>query len=339
MGRRLRLLLVPLLLTTALGAAGDRLAVFELFGRTGCGNCQAAGRAMTVLQSEMRGQAVLLEYDYDSFPYGRQDRFWATGVSATYLPLVMVGSGYRTTSGAVDYETVYRSMINDELARPPRAAVSAYWRRVGGAMRAYVEVRNLGDTDLEVDHDAAIWLIVYENAFIGASSTWVIAAGQWYLPFDLAPGETTTVTMESPEMTGVEWSRMAGLVLVEDRPTRTGAYDAAQAAEALPAELSATPDHLVMSPYRPTAEVVLRGPYVLSWSATSDVEWIEVTPSSGAAPTIVTLTLHPELRPAAATQGSVSFTAAGDGMFFSATVEVMVGAQSRRASRRVRPVR
>ncbi len=141
MGHRLRLVLVPLLLSTTLGAADDRFAVLELFGRTGCGNCQAAGRAMTALQSEMRGRAVLLEYDYDAFLHGRQDRFWASGASARYLPLVMVGSGYRTSSGAENYEPVYRSMINDELARPARAAVSAYWRRVANTMRAYVEVR------------------------------------------------------------------------------------------------------------------------------------------------------------------------------------------------------
>ena len=36
----------------------------------------------------------------------------------------MVGSGYRTSSGSVDYDAVYRSMINAELERPPRASVS-----------------------------------------------------------------------------------------------------------------------------------------------------------------------------------------------------------------------
>jgi hypothetical protein len=331
------LVLISLLLGTTFAAANDRFAVFEFFGRAGCPNCDAAVRAMTALESEMRGRAVLLKYDYDSFLYGRQNRFWASAGSADYLPLVMVGSGYRTSSGAVDYEAVYRSMINDELARPPRAAATAYWRRVGDAMRVYVEVRNLGATDLELDRDAAIWLIIYENASTGGGSTWVKAAGQRYLPFDLAPGETATMIIDTPAMSGVEWSRIAGLVLVEDRPDPAGAYDMVQAAEALPADLSATPDHLVMSPYRPVAEVVLTGPHVLSFSASSDVGWIEVTPSSGTVPTTVILTLRPELRPPSATQGSVSFAATGDGMAFSATVSVVVGAQSRRAGRRVRP--
>jgi len=339
MGHRLRLVLISLLLGATFATANDRLTVLEFFGRPAGAYCSAAGPAMITLQREMRGWAVLLEYDFDVFRYGRQDRFWASGASASYLPLVMVGSGYRTSSGAEDYEAVYRSMINDELARPARATVSAYWRRVANAMRAYVEVRNLGATDLEIDHDAAIWLIAYENASIGVSRTWVRSTAQGFLPYDLAPGEMATVVIDTPAMTGVDWSRMAGLLLIEDRPGGGEAYDMLQAAEALPADVSAAPDHLVMSPYRPVAEVVLTGPHVLSWSASSDVPWIDVTPSSGDMPTTVVLTLHPELLPPTATEGSVSFAATGDGMAFSTTVSVAVGAQLRRAGRRVRPLR
>ena len=340
MGHRLRLVLISLLLGATFATANDRFAVLEFFGRPEGAYCSAAGPAMTTLQREFRGRAVLLEYDYDVFPYGRQDRFWASGASASYLPLVMVGSGYCTSSGAEDYEPAYRSMINDELARPARATVSAYWRQAANAMPAYVEVRNLGATDLEIDNDAAIWLIAYENASTeGVSTMWVRSTAQRYLPYDLAPGETATVVIDTPAMSGVDWSRMAGLVLLEDRPGGGGAFDMVQAAEALPADLSAAPDHLVMSLYRPVAEVVLTGPHVLSFSASSDVGWIEVTPSSGTVPTTVILTLRPELRPASATEGSVSFATTGDGMAFSATVSVAVGAQSRRAGRRVRPAR
>ena len=114
---RLRWILVALLLGATFGAAEDRFAVLEFFGRPNGAFCSAAGPAMKALQRQMEGRAVLLEYDYDAFRYGRQERFWATGVSATYLPLVMVGSGYRTSSGSVNYESVYRSMINQELDR------------------------------------------------------------------------------------------------------------------------------------------------------------------------------------------------------------------------------
>ena len=185
--RALRLALIPLLLGATFGVADDRFALLEFFGRPSGAYCSAAGPAMTALQSEMRGRAVLLEYDYDAFMSGRQDRFWASGASASYLPLVMVGSGYRTSSGQVNYKPVYRSMINDDLARPARAAVSAYWRRVANAMRAYVEVRNLGATPLRINQEAAIWLIAYQNSSIGVGTNWVRSTARRYLPFDLAP--------------------------------------------------------------------------------------------------------------------------------------------------------
>ena len=336
MGHRLRWILV-LLLSAAFSAAEDRFAVFEFLGRPEGAFCSAAGPAMITLQSELQGQAVLLEYDYDGFRYGRQDRFWATGTSALYLPLVMVGDGYRTSSGSVDYEAVYRSMINAELARPPRASVSAFWRREANAMRAYVEVRNLSDTDLEIDQDSAIWLIAYENASTGVSSTWVRSTAHRFLPFDLAPGETSTIVLDTPSMSGANWGRMAGIVLVEDRPGGAGAYDMLQATEALSAGLAASPDHLVVVSAGSGAEVVLTGPHVLSWSATGNVPWIEVTPSSGdGLPATVTLTVRADLRPPREREGTVSFSASGDGMTFSTTVNLRVGASIRRVGRRVR---
>ena len=340
MGHRLRWLLLPLLLGAAFGAAEDRFAVLEFFGRPAGAYCSAAGPAMKALQEEMQGRAVLLEYDYDAFLHGRQDRFWATGASATYLPLVMVGSGYRTSSGSVNYEPVYRSMINAELARPVRAAVSAFWQRTSNTMRTYVEVLNLGATDLEIDQEASIWLIAYENASIGVSTTWVRSTAQQHLPYDLAPGESATAIIDSWPMTGVNWSRMAGLVVIEDRPGGYGSYDMLQATEALPACLTATPDHLLLSSTGSSgAEVVLTGPHVLSWSAISNVPWIEVTPSSGGLPAAATLTMRTELRPPLETEGVVTFSATGDGMDLSATVSVRVGARNRRGARRVLPER
>lgn len=336
MGHRLRWALAALLITSTVAVADDRFAVLEFFGRPDGAYCSAAGPTMIALQGEMQGRAVLLEYDFDGFPSGRQDRFWATGASAMFLPLVMVGSGYRTSSGSVNYEPVYRAMIDDELARPARAAASAFWQRNGSAMRAYVEVLNLGDTDLEIDHEAAIWLIAYEKAAIGVSMTWVRSTRQRYLPFDLAPGESATTIIDSPPMAGVNWNNMAGLVVIEDRPAGGGgAYDMLQAAEALTAGLTASPDVLELSGPGSTAEVVLSGPHVLSWTATAESPWIEVTPSSGGLPAVVTVAIRSRLRPPVETEGRVRFSASGDGMAFEALADVTVrGPRHRRAVRR-----
>jgi hypothetical protein len=337
---RQRVTWVLMVVTVVAGSAfaDDRLAVFEMFGRKVCGNCNAAGEVVTVLQEELRGQAVLLEYDYDLFPYGRLDRFWATGVSAYYLPLMMVGSGYRTSSGVVDFDAVYRGMIDDELARAPRAAVTAYWRRAGNSMRAYVDVRNLGPTDLEVRRDAGIWLIAYENADIGNTGTWVQSTSVWYLPYDLEPGEQLTTVIDTPSVFGVDWARVAGLVMVDDQLPGSDAYDMVQAAEALPAGLSVSPDRLLLSAAGSSASIDLAGPHVLSWSASSDVPWLDLAPDSGSVPASMTLSLRPELRPPTATAGTVTFVATGDDMSFSTTVSVLVGAQHRRAAGRLRPL-
>jgi hypothetical protein len=339
-GRTARWVLVPLLLGAALAAAEDRLAVFEFFGRQGCSICSSAGPALTSLQDEMAGRAVLLEYDVDSFRYGRQDRFWVSQPSATYLPLAMVGSGYRATSGPAEFEDVFRSMLDDEAARPARAEVSAFWRRNWNYMRVYVEVRNLGSAALELDDDGSVWLIAYENAHIGHSSTWVRSTEQQSLPFDLAPGESATLVFDSPPMSGIDWDTINGLVLVEDRPTADGVYDMLQATHALPADLVATPDVVEFDRRTRELEIVLEGPHVLEWTVTSNVPWIEVTPSSGGVPETVTLKYHRELQPLLSTEGAVTFSATGDEMSFESSVAVTAppGYGYRRATRRLAPV-
>jgi hypothetical protein len=328
--------MISILLGAAVVASGaDRLAVLEFFGRPEGTYCSAAGPAMVELQHEYRGRAVLLEYDYDFFLHGRQDRFWATGTSADYLPLVMVGSGFRVSSGSVDYERVYRNMIEDELARPPRADVKAYWRRVGNSLRAYVELRNLGPTDLEVRRDAGIWLIGYEKSNTGVSETWVRSTALAYLPYDLEPGDQFTTVIDTTPVSGLNWDHMAGLVLVEDRPRGSSAYDMAQAAEAAAADLTAAPAELALSSRGSSATVELTGPHVLEWSAEAGVPWLEVSPESGAVPATVTVTLRPDRLPPTATEGNVTFNASGDGMSFSTVVDVAVGARVRHGGRRL----
>jgi hypothetical protein len=236
----------------------------------------------------------------------------------------------------VDFDAVYRGMIDDELARAPRAAVTAYWRRAGDSMRAYVDVRNLGPTDLEVRRDAGIWLIAYENADTGNTGTWVQSTSVWYLPYDLEPGEGITGIIDTPPVGGLEWERMAAVVLVEDRPAG-GAYDMLQAAEALPADLYLAPERPVVGARGGTAAVELAGPHVLSWTASSEVPWLVVEPSSGTLPATVSVELRPELRPAAATEGTISFTASGDGMSFSTITTLTVGPPLRRGDRRIAP--
>ncbi len=318
-------------------AAAGRLAVLEFFGRPSGGYCSAAGPAMRNLQLQLEGQAVLLEYDYDRFQGDRLFRFWATGVSAGFLPLVMVGSGYRTSSGQADYENVYRSMILDELARPPRAAIAAAWRPAGTAMRTYLTITNTGGATLRRSEEAAAWVVAYEKTVVGVSSTWVRMTRRWPLPDDLAPGETVHAVVDLPGLSGVDWNRMAAVALLEDRPGGNGRYDMLQATEALPPAVLATPRQLMVHPGRPAVEVALEGPHVLDWSATVDVPWLEVSPAAGRLPADVTVVLLPELRPPEATAATVTIRAVGDSMDLETELPVLVGAPVRQPSGRVRP--
>ena len=250
----------------------------------------------------------------------------------------MVGSGYRSSSGSVAYESVYRGMINDELARAPQAAVTAYWRRVGNTMRFYTEVTNTGDRNLREDQEAAIWVIVWENSHIGVSETWVWRTVRQTLTGVLRPGESVSEVINTPVLIGVNWNRLAGLALVENRPGGTGRYDMLQAAEAVPASFNALPDRLTLNLRQPAAEVVLEGPHVLSWTASADVEWLRATPASGTGRSAVTVFLVPgTVAPANANTGSITFEAVGDGMAFTETVEVTVGMPVRRPLGRVIP--
>jgi hypothetical protein len=335
MGRPLRCLVLVLSLCASAATGQQRLAVLEFFGRPNGQFCSEAGPAMLSLQGEMAGRAVLLEYDYDRFASGRVDRFWAARPSAMYLPLVMVGSGYRTSSGQVDYAREYRGMLEAELARPPEAAVNAYWRRSGAAARVYVQVTNLRASALTPEEAAAIWVIAWENGRIGVSDTWVRGTARTPLADSLEPGAILTVTIDTPSLVGVDWERISALACLERRPGGAGVYDMLEAAVAASAGLAVSPNTLALSAASPSAEVALSGPHVLTWTAAADVPWLAVSPTAGAVPATAAVSLVPEGLAGGGGTGHVHFEAAGDGMSLSTTVSVAFPARVRPPRRRL----
>ncbi len=335
----LRVLTAILLCGVGVASAADRLAVFETFGNPSGAYCRAAGPALKDLQTEMEGQAVLLEYDYNQVAGDVVSRFDASAGWPPFLPLVMVGSGYRTTSGwETDHRSAYLEMIDAELARAPRAEVRSYWQRLGNVMRTYVSVRNSGSIPLRVVESTRVWVVVYEKAPIGVSNTWVRSTVSWSLVGDLAPGQVVTKVIDAQGSSVADWNRIAGVAMLEDRPGGSGRYDMLQAAESLQAALTVVPQEALVSPSSSTAELKIEGPHVLNWTASTTVPWLELTPSAGTLPSTVTVTLRPELRPPTETSATVRVDAAGDGMTFQAQVEVKIGARMRRATGRLSPV-
>jgi len=325
-----------LLLLPAFATAEDRLAVLEFFGRPSGAYCQAAAPAMLTLQGEMEGRALLLEYDYDQFRSGRVDRWWAahSGGGSVALPIVMVGSGYQISSAPTSYLATYRAMLGAELARPPAAALQAWARPLGNALRVYVRAENRSAAPLSPADSAAFWVLVWEDGRIGLTDTWVRATTSKPLAATLDPGGTTTTIVDVPAFTAVDRTRIRSLVLLEHRPD-AGTYDMLQAAVSSTAALVVTPGQVSLGATQPAVEVSLAGPHVLTWTATCDVPWLQITPTSGSLPARATVSLVGGQPPVGAPTGHVRFDATGDGMSFTAESTVATEGRVFRVRRRL----
>jgi hypothetical protein len=320
MGKAVRRVLVLLLLSTA-AHADERFGVLEFFVRGSGAYCQAAAPSVLALQDAMEGRAVVLEYPVDSFPQGRLDRFWAayTGPSP-YLPIAVVGSGYDVCQGPVDYATRYRQMLEAEIVRSPRAAIQAWSRPWGDGLQVFATARNLGAETLRTGTRPTFWLVVWEDGRIGLTKTFVRATASRALAADVPPGGTTSVTLEVPSIGTANRQRVRAVVLLDELLAGSSRYDLLQSVVAQPAGVSVTPAAVTLGPAAGETQVTLEGPHVLTWSATSDVAWLEVTLASGPVPGGATIRLVGS--PTAGATGTVRFSASGEGMDFTTTVTV-----------------
>ncbi|HPW56073.1 MAG: BACON domain-containing protein [Thermoanaerobaculaceae bacterium] len=333
MAHAMRLAFGLALLASGAGAQ-ERFAVFEFFVRGQGAYCQAAAPAVRMLQTEMAGRAVLLEYAYDSFPYGRVERWWAaySGSPYVYLPLVMVGSGLVVDQGPVDYYNRYKAMLDAELARPPQALVRAWSHRQGNSLQVFARATNLASIPLTTDHAAGFWVVVWEDNPVGLTTTWVRATAASLLNATLPPGATAVATVNVPPLGAVDWGRLRTLVLLEHRPAGApGRYDMLEATIAVPVGLEVSPSALALGQASPEAVVTLDGPHLLSWTATPDVPWLRAQPGSGSLPSTCTVSL--DGTPPTGQTGLVHFAATGGGMTFNAAVTVTAQGRTMRIRR------
>jgi hypothetical protein len=292
---------------------------------------------------------VFLENDVDR-PLGQRiDRWWA-GYGAggvVYLPLSMVGSGHAVSSGSADFHTVFAGMVDAELERAPEAEVEAYARRVGNAVRVYVRVVNRSEDALASAVNAAtVHALVWEDRKVGVTSRALRAAPAAAVAGPVFPGGACTATLDTAALAGVDWTKLHTAALVDYRPGgAAGAWDMLQAALAPAPDLIATPASLAAtlhagSPEERVGTIALRGPYVLSWTASTDALWLAVTPGAGSVPAEVEVRVLRDRLPAGVQQGHVTFTAtSADGMSFTRTVTVnaeLAGPQLRMRRRVVR---
>ena len=145
----------------------------------------------------------------------------------------MTDSGYNTADGPVSFPTG-QIMIDDSLARAPKADIFAQVQRVGDSYHFDVQVTNLSGVGLSSSNEATVYAIVYEDVTPNASTTpltsrYVRAVASTGIS-SLANGATGSYSLDTSDLTGVDWGRLHPVVLVDYRPGGSGYYDMLQAA-------------------------------------------------------------------------------------------------------------
>jgi hypothetical protein len=275
------------------------------------------------LADEYMGQPVVfLEYNVNGSFYSRSSRWWqASGQDYASLPMVMVDSGNQYTSGYVNFEPVFKAMVDTSILRPPQAALEAYAWRDGNKVDFYAQVQNLSGVTLSPTNNATVHGIVYEDIHAGATDRYVLASVSTSIP-NLPANEIATFRIETFDLEGVNWDKLHYIVMVDYTPLEpTGAYDMLQAVHAslIPAPFTVDPISIsfCVEPqnlYDPTMTLNLTGADFLEWSALADVAWLTIAPDSGTVFSQPVITAFISQLPAGVSQGTITFTT-DDGYF------------------------
>jgi hypothetical protein len=261
----------------------------------------------------------------------RISRFWAafTGTTA-YLPLVIVDSGHQVLTGnQSNFTTAFQNLVDPELLRPPAAEIEAYSRQVGTQMRVYARLLNTGGPTLLASANmAALTALVYEDAHVGVTGR-IMRAAPWIdITVPLPPDGVLTATINSPDLSGVNWTALHTVVVADYVPGPGTAYDMLQAAVAAPAGLSVDPAAITVGVDTGTGQdrsvhVQLAGPYVLTWTAASDAPWLAAAPGDGTIADEPSLTVRESGLALGSQEGHLTFSATSeDGMAFTQSVSV-----------------
>ena len=288
-----------------------------------------------------------LANDYQSYPViflednaytskgVRKSRFWAAfDASSAYFPLISVDSGHQCMDGYSPtlYED-YQSMVDAELARPPQAEISAVQSRVADHLQFKVTIKNTSGVTLSsAANSATVHVIVYEDARVGVTGRFVRAAPFLAIETPLANNASASFSLETPELSGVDWTKLHAVALVDYRPGgHSGPYDMLQAAMAFGSFFTVQPTSLaflvdVSSPVDQFRAIRFSGePAALTWTASVTTPWLAVTPAAGALSDVLTVQVIASLLPPG-TQHSATLTlaATAPGLIYQIDVPVTV---------------
>jgi hypothetical protein len=181
-----------------------------------------------------------LIYDLAAAPANRSNIWWSSyraktpGDAFVPQPMVMVDSGNQVFAGTADYETFYKDMINASAMRDPQAVIHAAYEQKGQSIQFTIEVQNLSSQTLSSStNSAAVHAFVYEAKPSGILASNILAAVSTPLQL-LEPNQTATVTLQTSNLSGVNFTNLEYLVLVDYIPPGSkGAHDMLQAAKAI----------------------------------------------------------------------------------------------------------
>lgn len=261
------------------------------------------------LASEYGSQVIFLEQYYQSNMGNRLNRFWAAfGSGTANYPWIIVDSGHqvssrdRTGTNISTWHDFYKGMIDAELARPPQAEITATYTRVANHFHFQVQVKNTSGVALSSGNGAALTAMVYEDmlrdpdAAVDPRVTSRYVRDGKELKITLANNENASYTLDSAELSGVNWGKLHAVVFVDYRPGgSSGRYDMLQAAVATSqAPLSITPNQLSFmvrsaSPADQSTRLSINGATGATWTISNSLAWLAVTPASGQVGTAATI--------------------------------------------------
>lgn len=173
---------------------------------------------------------LFIEQDVDAPLAGRVDRWFdGYGLPGTvYLPLVMVDSGDRVSSGSENFIHVYSRMVDDSLRRPALAQMSVVGNRVGNLLEFSVRLTNTSGVTLSAANNATLTALIYEEP-VNQSSVPLVTKADTSPITTLADGASGDYTFEVG-VGNLDPARTRWVVIADYRPAGNGSpYDTLQA--------------------------------------------------------------------------------------------------------------
>jgi len=225
-------------------------------------------------------------------PQARWDVIQASVPPGTDLALTwtVVDSGRLYHRGAETTEEAYNAytvMIDDALAQPATAEITAHWWLDGSTVKIRAVVTNNSTVTLSAENNAGVYGIVKENGVLyethttehpGLNAAKTSIAG-------LLPGQTDLFEIEVPDINPTDWDKVEVIVLVDYQTAPEAHYEQLQAAIATQALYTQPKFHAWFldegETLVPQFTSTIMGNPGLTWNALSNQVWLEVEETSG----------------------------------------------------------